>query len=94
MSWAKNEFKFLCELRRLVFAWTVTIAVYVCVYVVLLIFIIAFADCATSLNVRFTFRTYIVVEGDVFRPELILSESSSTDITVQVIADDITTTGE
>ena len=64
-------------------------------YVVLLIFIMAFADCATSLNVRFVQSLYIVVETDgVFQPELILSESSSTNITVQVISDDITATGE
>ena len=55
----------------------------------------AFADCATSLNVRFVQSLYIVVENDgVFQPELILSESSSTNITVQVISDDITATGE
>ena len=65
-----------------------------CYNVVLLIFFTTFTDCATSLNVRFDSSTNIVIEGDVFQPELILSESSSTDITVQVIAHDITTTGE
>ena len=61
----------------------------------LLIFFTTFTDCATSLNVRFDSPAYNAFEGGVLlQPGLVLSESSSTDITVQVIADDITATGE
>ena len=60
-----------------------------------LIFFITFTDCATSLNVKFSQATFVAIETDgVFQPKLVLSESSSTIITVQVIADDITATGE
>ena len=63
--------------------------------VALLIFFTTFTNCATSLNVRFDSSAYNAFEGDVLlQPGLVLSESSSTDITVQVIADDITATGE
>ena len=68
---------------------------YCVTFVVLLIFFTALTDCVTSLNVKFVQSLYFVVETDgVFQPELVLSESSSTNITVQVIADDITATGE
>ena len=63
-------------------------------YVVLLVFFTAFTDCATSLNVRFDSPAYNTFEGDVLQPGLVLSESSSTAITVQVIVHDITATGE
>ena len=63
--------------------------------VALLIFFTTFTNCATSLNVRFDSSAYNAFEGDVLlQPGLVLSESSSTAITVQVIADDITATGE
>ena len=62
--------------------------------VVLLIFFTTFTDCTTSLNVRFAHSSHISVEGDELQLELILNDSSSIDITVQVIADDITATGE
>ena len=74
--------------------------VYVCNHhmdycnVVLLIFFTTFTDCATSLNVRFNSPAYNSIEGDVLQPGLVLSELSSTAITVQVITDDITATGE
>ena len=61
----------------------------------LLIFFTTFTNCATSLNVRFDSPAYNAFEGGVLlQPGLVLSELSSTAITVQVIADDITATGE
>ena len=62
--------------------------------VVLLIFFTTFTDCTASLNVRFDHSSSIFSEGSELQLGLILNDSSSIDITVQVIADDITATGE
>ena len=62
--------------------------------IVLLIFFTTFTDCATPLNVRFDSTTHFTSEGGVLEPELMLNESSSTNITVQVITDDVTATGK
>ena len=70
----------------------IRIIVMLYVYVVLLIFFTAFTDCATSLNVSFAESIYSVNEKDgVLHPVLVLSESSSTNITVEL---DITATGK
>ena len=63
---------------------------------VLLIFFITSTNHVTSLTVSFNESTYIVNKNDgLVQPVLVLNESSSTDITVQVImADDITKFGE
>ena len=61
----------------------------------LVILFIAATEFATSLNVSFNQPTYSVNENDgVLQPVLVLSESSSTDITVQVRSTDKTATGE
>ena len=63
---------------------------------VLLIFFTTSTNHVTSLTVSFNESTYIVNKNDgLVQPVLVLNESSSTDITVQVImADDITKFGE
>ena len=64
------------------------------VIIVLLILITVAAEIATSLNVSFDQSTYSVDENDgALHPVLVLSESSSTNITVRVRDRSITATG-
>ena len=67
----------------------------VSVIIVLLILIAIAAEFATSLKVSFNQSTYSVNEKDgVLQPVLVLSESSSTDITVRVRDRSNTATGK
>ena len=65
------------------------------VTIVLLILFIAATEFVTSINVSFNQSTYSVNESHgVLQPVLVLSESSSTDITVRVRDRSITATGK
>ena len=75
------------------------VCIYLCYYqgfIFLLLLILCIAtEFATSLNVNFNQSTYSVNENDrILQPVLILSNPSSTDITVQVRSTDKTATGE
>ena len=75
------------------------VRIYLCYYqgfIFLLLLILCIAtEFATSLNVNFNQSTYSVNENDrILQPVLILSNPSSTDITVQVRSTDKTATGE
>ena len=66
-----------------------------CITIALLIFLVAATNSATSLNVSFAQQTYSVNESDgVVQIELVLSNKSSTDITVRVKTKNITANGE
>ena len=66
-----------------------------CITIALLLFLIAVTDSATSLRVNFAQRTYSVNESDgVVKVEVVLSNISSTNITVQVKTKSITANGE
>ena len=67
-----------------------------CMAIVLLIFFTSYAHCVTSLTVKFNESKYIVNENDrLVQPVLVLNESSSTDIIIQVIkADNIAEYGK
>ena len=63
-----------------------------------LVFLVLFAtyiDLTTSLNVRFHQSSYNINEGDqLLQPQLILNDSSLTNITVLIKSINITATGE
>ena len=62
--------------------------------IVLLIIFTATTDFATSLNVSFSQSSYSVNEDDgVVQPVLVLSNSSSTNVTIQIESRNITATG-
>ena len=64
-------------------------------FVVLLVLFAASLDLATSITVNFHQSKYIVNEKDqLLHPQLVLNESSSTNITVQIKSIDITATGK
>ena len=64
-------------------------------FVVLLVLFAASVNLATSITVNFYQSKYIVNEKDqLLQPQLVLNESSSTNITVQIKSIDITATGK
>ena len=68
--------------------------VILCNSVVLLVLFAASVNLATSVTVNFLQSKYIVNEKDqLLHPQVVLNESSSTNITVQIKSIDITATG-
>ena len=66
-----------------------------CMFVVLLVLFAASVNLATSITVNFHQSKYIVNEKDqLLQPQVVLNESSSTNITVQIKSIDITATGK
>ena len=69
--------------------------VILCNFVVLLVLFAASINLATSITVNFHQSKYIVNEKyQLLHPQVVLNESSSTNITVQIKSTDITATGK